>query len=119
EATLPLIRDAYGLDYIQLGILLTVPRYIANFIEPFIGLIGDGKYRKPLILSGGVFFAIALAAVAVGNSYFLLLLAFIVLYPASGAFVSLSQVSLMDYEPERHEQNMARWTLFGSLGVVL
>jgi FSR family fosmidomycin resistance protein-like MFS transporter len=33
-------------------------------------------------------------------------------------FVSLSQASLMDLEPSRHEQNMARWTFVGSLGVV-
>jgi FSR family fosmidomycin resistance protein-like MFS transporter len=45
-------------------------------------------------------------------------LAFILLYPASGAFVSLSQAALMDAEPDRHEQNMARWTLAGSVGVV-
>jgi FSR family fosmidomycin resistance protein-like MFS transporter len=38
--------------------------------------------------------------------------------PASGAFVSLSQATLMDTDPARHEQLMARWTLFGSLGVV-
>jgi FSR family fosmidomycin resistance protein-like MFS transporter len=42
--------------------------------------------------------------------------AFVVLYPASGAFVSLSQASLMDLEPERREHNMARWTLAGSVG---
>ena len=33
-------------------------------------------------------------------------------------FVSLSQASLMDTSPDRHDQNMARWTLAGSLGVV-
>jgi FSR family fosmidomycin resistance protein-like MFS transporter len=45
--------------------------------------------------------------------------AFILFYPASGAFVNLSQAALMDYAPARHEQNMARWTLAGSIGVVL
>jgi FSR family fosmidomycin resistance protein-like MFS transporter len=42
-----------------------------------------------------------------------------VFYPSSGAFVNLSQAALMDHEPTRPEQNMARWTLAGSLGVVL
>jgi FSR family fosmidomycin resistance protein-like MFS transporter len=41
------------------------------------------------------------------------------MYPASGAFVSLSQASLMDLQPQRHEVNMARWTLAGSVGAVL
>jgi FSR family fosmidomycin resistance protein-like MFS transporter len=52
-------------------------------------------------------------------SYWLLLIAFLLTYPASGAFVSLSQASLMDSDPSRHAHNMARWTFAGSLGVVL
>lgn len=36
-------------------------------------------------------------------------MAFILFYPASGAFVNLSQATLMDSETDRHEQNMARW----------
>jgi len=39
-------------------------------------------------------------------------------YPASKAFVGLSQATLMDSGPNRHEQNMTRWTFAGSLGVV-
>jgi FSR family fosmidomycin resistance protein-like MFS transporter len=48
----------------------------------------------------------------------LLLVAFVILYPASGAFVTLTQATLMDSEPDRHDKNMARWVLAGSLGVV-
>jgi FSR family fosmidomycin resistance protein-like MFS transporter len=47
-----------------------------------------------------------------------LLLSFMFLYPASGAFVSLSQATLMDTDSVRHEHNMARWTFAGSVGVV-
>jgi FSR family fosmidomycin resistance protein-like MFS transporter len=43
----------------------------------------------------------------------------VLFYPASGAFVSLSQATLMDFAPNRHEQNMARWTFAGSIGVRL
>jgi FSR family fosmidomycin resistance protein-like MFS transporter len=49
----------------------------------------------------------------------ILLAGSILFNPASGAFVSLSQASLMDLEPDRHEQNMARWTFAGSLGVFM
>ncbi len=38
-------------------------------------------------------------------------LAAVLFYPASGAFVSLSQATLMDVEPERREHNMACWAL--------
>jgi MFS transporter, FSR family, fosmidomycin resistance protein len=41
-----------------------------------------------------------------------------VLYPASGAFVALSQADLMDADTARREQNMARWNLVGSLGAL-
>ena len=57
--------------------------------------------------------------VASSSSFASLLTAFILFYPASGAFVSLSQASLMDSDPRQHEWNMARWTFAGSLGVVL
>jgi FSR family fosmidomycin resistance protein-like MFS transporter len=49
----------------------------------------------------------------------MLLVAFILISPASGAFVGLSQATLMDSDAARHEHSMARWTLFGSLGLVI
>ena len=33
--------------------------------------------------------------------------------------MTLSQATLVDSQPSRHEQNMARWTFAGSVGVVL
>jgi FSR family fosmidomycin resistance protein-like MFS transporter len=64
-----------------------------------------------------VAFIAALLFISQSNSYLGLLLSICLFFPASGAFVSLSQASLMDAEPDRHEQNMARWTLAGSIGV--
>jgi MFS transporter, FSR family, fosmidomycin resistance protein len=119
EAAWPLIRTDLGLTYVQIGLLLTVPNLIGNLVEPIIGIWGDIGSRRKLILGGGVVFALALGLVAVSGSFVPLLVAFIVFYPASGAFVSLSQAALMDSEPNRHEQNMARWTLAGSLGIVI
>lgn len=118
EAAWPLIRDDLGLDYVQVGILLGVPNFIAGFIEPAIGILGDVWRRKVIVLTGGVFFGLSLLATALSGDFWLLLASFIVVSPASGAFVSLSQATLMDSEPARHEQNMARWGFAGSLGVV-
>jgi len=95
-----------------------LPGMIANFIEPFIGILGDVWKRRVLILGGGVFFAGSLFLTASSRSFIPLLVSFIIFFPASGAFVSLSQASLMDSAPARHEHNMARWTFAGSLGVV-
>jgi FSR family fosmidomycin resistance protein-like MFS transporter len=46
------------------------------------------------------------------------LAALVVANPASGAFVSLAQATLMDLAPAARERNMARWTLAGSFGYV-
>jgi FSR family fosmidomycin resistance protein-like MFS transporter len=64
-------------------------------------------------------FAVSLLLTGISWGYLPLLIAFILFNPASGAFVSLSQASMIDAEPERGELNMARWTFAGSLGVVV
>jgi FSR family fosmidomycin resistance protein-like MFS transporter len=117
DAAWPLIRDDLHLNYFQIGVLLSVPGLIANLIEPFLFVLGDIWKRRLIILAGGVFFTLSLAFTAVSQNYAFLLIAVVLFNPASGAFVSLSQASLMDSEPERHESNMARWTFAGSLGV--
>ncbi|MGB7440711.1 MAG: MFS transporter [Coleofasciculaceae cyanobacterium] len=118
-AAYPLMRNDLHLSYLQVGLLLTVPNTISSLIEPILGILGDLGQRRRLILGGGVAFAIALLLISLSHDFFWLLAAFVLFYPASGSFVSLSQATLMDIEPTRHEQNMARWTLAGSIGNVL
>lgn len=118
ETAWPLIRTDLSLNYTQIGLLLSVPGILAAFIEPFIGILGDVWRRRLLILAGGVLFTLALFSISISFSFLFLLLAFIILNPSSGALVNLSQANLMDSAPNRHEQNMARWTFAGSIGVV-
>lgn len=118
-AAYPLIRNDLHLSYVQVGLLLTIPNTVSSLIEPILGILGDLGRRRSLILGGGVAFAIALLLISLSYHFFGLLAAFVLFYPASGAFVSLSQATLMDIEPTRHEQNMARWALAGSVGNVL
>ena len=118
EAAWPLIRTDLGLSYAQVGLLLGLPNVVGNLIEPVIGILGDVWKRRVLILGGGIVFALALLLTALSRDFTLLLLSFVLFYPASGAFVSLSQATLMDLDPDRHEQNMARWVFAGSVGVV-
>lgn len=119
ETSWPLIRTDLHLSYTQIGLLLSVPGIIAAFIEPFLGILGDVWKRRLLILLGGFFFTFSLILTALSSSFIPLLISFIIFFPASGAFVSLSQATLMDSAPDRHAQNMARWTSAGSLGNVL
>jgi FSR family fosmidomycin resistance protein-like MFS transporter len=60
----------------------------------------------------------SLAAVAAARSATVLLVAFVAFFPASGAFVSLTQAALMDRAHGRQQQRMAAWNLAGSVGAV-
>jgi FSR family fosmidomycin resistance protein-like MFS transporter len=97
---------------------MSVPFYASALLEPIFGVLGDTRFRRAIVLGGGVTFAFALAVAASASGFLLLLIAFCALFPASGAFVSLSQATLMDLDADARDQNMARWTLAGSVGVV-
>ena len=119
EAAWPLIRDDLGLSYVQVGVLLSLPPLLGNLVEPLIGVLGDVWRRKALILGGAAVFALSLGLMAASQTFVLILVAFVVYGPASGAFVGLSQATLMDTEPTRHQQNMARVAFAESLGIVV
>jgi FSR family fosmidomycin resistance protein-like MFS transporter len=117
EAAWPQIRHDLGLSYAQVGVALSVPGLVSVVVEPAIGIFGDRGLRRRLVLGGGALFAVTLVATALAPGYLVLLAAFTAMYPASGAFVSLSQATLMDVDPANRERNMARWTLAGAVGV--
>jgi FSR family fosmidomycin resistance protein-like MFS transporter len=115
-AALPSIRLDLSLSYAEIGMLLGLPHLLGSFIEPVIMLLGDTRLRKRLIIGGGLSVMISLLLIATAHSFPALLAAVILGFPASGAFVTLSQATLMDMNPGREPQLMARWTFFGSLG---
>ena len=116
EAAWPLMRDDLRLTYTQVGVVLSVPPIVGNIVEPALGILGDVWRRRALVLAGGVAFAAGTLLVGLSPSFAALLAASVLSNPASGAFVGLSQATLMDAAPARREQNMARWALAGSIG---
>jgi FSR family fosmidomycin resistance protein-like MFS transporter len=70
------------------------------------------------VLAGGAVVIASLVAVAAARSATVLMVAFVAFFPASGAFVSLTQAALMDRAPGRQQQRMAGWNLAGSAGAV-
>jgi FSR family fosmidomycin resistance protein-like MFS transporter len=96
-----------------------VPLLVGGLLELPLGVLaGQGRRRRLAILGGGVLFVLTLLAVASAHSFAVLLCASVAFYPASGAFVSLTQAEIMDAWPERQAQVMARWDLAGSTGAV-
>ena len=96
-----------------------MPLLAGGTLELPLGILaGDGRRRRLAVLGGGVVFILSLLAVAGARSFIVLLAAFTVFFPASGAFVSLTQAGLMDAWPDRQAQVMARWDLAGSTGAV-
>jgi MFS transporter, FSR family, fosmidomycin resistance protein len=70
------------------------------------------------MVTGGLAFAASAALTAAAGGFGLLLAALVLGNPATGAFVSLAQATLMDADPRQRARNMARWTLAGSFGYV-
>ncbi len=119
EAAWPLIRNDLALTYVQVGLLLSVPRIWGSVAGIAIGIMGDVWKRRTLIIGGGVLFVASLFIVSSSVSFATLMVGLLVFNPSSGAFVGLSQATLMDRDTSRYEQNMARWTFAGASGMVV
>jgi FSR family fosmidomycin resistance protein-like MFS transporter len=115
-AVLPVLRQELGLSYAQVGLLLGLPEALSAVLETLIMLLGDTGLRKSLVVGGGILVGACILAIVLAGSFPMLLAAFILLFPASGSFVTLSQATLMDLNRGREPQMMARWTVFGALG---
>jgi MFS transporter, FSR family, fosmidomycin resistance protein len=98
--------------------VLTIPGLVGSALDPLIGLAGDTPRRRMLIFLGGIGFAVSAALSAAAAGFWMLLVALLIGNPATGAFVSLAQATLMDRDPTARERNMARWTVAGSIGYI-
>ena len=118
SAALPAMQHDLALSYAQIGLLLGVPTLVSAVVEPVVGLAGDTRWRRALITGGGAAFAASMLIIARAPAFCAVLAGMALNYPASGAFVSLSQAVLMDLHPSKRAQNMSRWVMFGSVGAV-
>ncbi len=118
-AALPLMRADLHLSYGEIGLLVAVPLLIGGLLELPLGLVaGQGRRRNRLVLLGGLVLAGSLALIAFSQDFWALLAGLVVFFPASGAFVSLTQAALMDADADRQQQRMAAWNLSGAVGAV-
>ena len=98
--------------------MLALPGLFGSALDPLIGMAGNSRRRGALVLAGGIAFAISAALSAAALGFWTLLVALLIGNPATGAFVSLAQATLMDRDPAARDRNMACWTLAGSVGYV-
>jgi FSR family fosmidomycin resistance protein-like MFS transporter len=119
SAAIPLIKHDLVLTYFEVGLLTAVPLLLGSLIELPVGVLsGTGRRRRRVVLAGGLVFIASVLAAGLAGSFPVLLAALVIFFPASGAFVSLTQSALMDANPDRRAQHMARWTLAGAIGSV-
>jgi MFS transporter, FSR family, fosmidomycin resistance protein len=116
---LPLARVSLHLSYTQAGTLFTVGTLSSLLLEPPINLASDRGSKRRFVLGGMLALAAGLALAGVAHDFLVLAVAFALIFPATGAAVSLSQAALIDAAPGRAPHTMARWTLFSSVGDLL
>ena len=113
---LPLLRDRLGLNYAQIGLLFTAGALSGMVFEPLINLFSDRRAKKPWILWGLLTLVVAFGVIGNTTSYWLLMLAFVVYWPAGGMASGLSQAALIDAVPGEEARTMTRWTLLSGIG---
>ena len=118
-AVLPAVRSALGLNYVQVSFLFTLLEGTDVLSDGIFGVIGDVWSRRVLITSGTIVAGIGLILMGVAPGYLVLMLGVILYGFAGGPFVGLSQASLVDTAPGKHEEMMAWWMLVGDVGFLL
>jgi MFS family permease len=118
-AVLPAVQAAFGLNYFQVSLLFTLLEGADMVSDGIFGIVGDVWSRRLLITSGTIVAGLGLILMGIAPDYLLLLLGVTLHGFAGGPFVGLSQASLMDAHPQRHEQMLAWWDIVGNVGFLV
>ncbi len=116
---LPLLRDQLGLTYAQVGLLFSAGAVSSMILEPIINLASDRGSKRWWILGGLLLLALDFALAGNIHRFGWLLFVFMILYPAIGTAVGLSEAALIDAAPDDGTRTMTRWTLMSSIGDLL
>jgi MFS family permease len=98
------------------AVLFVVPGVVALVLEPIVFLLSDRIGRPWLIRSGLAVMAVMSFASALAPGPVTLACAVSICGVASGAATSLTEVTLIDWWPDRRARTMARWTLLAVVG---
>jgi len=118
-AVLPAVKSALGLNYIQVSLLFTILEGTDVLSDGIFGVLGDLWSRRVLITVGTIVAGLGLVCMGIAPGYVVLLLGVTLHGLAGGPFVGLSQASLMDASPGKHDSMMAWWTIIGDIGFLV
>jgi FSR family fosmidomycin resistance protein-like MFS transporter len=116
---LPLMRDQFRIDYIQVGLLFTVSAISSMLLDPVISLLSDRGSKRFWILGGLLMLLLTVLLQGFAPNYWILLLAFMLGAPATDAAIGLAQAALIDHSPDESTRVMTRWTLLSGIGDAL
>jgi MFS family permease len=113
----PGIQSEFGISYgMAAGWPQTALLLLSVLLEPPLLLLADRYPRKRFVAGGLVLLGLLTLAAAFAPTYWTLLAIFLLWGPSSGLVTPVAQATLMDAHPDRREQLMTRWTLFGWVG---
>lgn len=118
-AVLPAVKSALGLNYIQVSLLFTILEGTDVLSDGIFGFLGDIWSRRVLITGGTIIAGLGLICMGIAPGYVVLLAGVTLHGLAGGPFVGLSQASLMDASPGKHDSMMAWWTITGDIGFLV
>ncbi len=121
---LPVIQNALGLSYAQVGILLAVFGWADWIADPLAGLVSDVWPRRPIFVIGALGNALILlgyaAAQGFGPAAFGLLIGLCAAYSITGTPpATIADAVLVETHPAAQGRIMARQTLFDTFGALL
>ena len=97
-------------------VVFAVPGVFAMIVEPIVFVLSDRLPRKWFVVGGLAAMAASAFAAAIAPNVYVLAAAFGVWYVATGSACAIAQATLVDANPDRRAQTMARWTLFAAIG---
>lgn len=74
-ALYPLLKDAYSLNYVQIGLLTLSQQMTASILQPAVGLYGDIKPKPYWLPISMVFALVGVILLATANTFWVLMLA--------------------------------------------
>ncbi len=114
---LPFFKNAFGLSYAQVGVIVLVQNFTSSTIQPFFGYITD-RLRLPWLVPAGLLLAgLGTAATGLASSYQVLLMIVVITGLGVSAFHPQAAKTVHTVSAVYNRgQNMAIYSVGGNLG---